>query len=179
MGAIVSDAHALQIGRIVQKWAICETYMLFAIIALLKSPIGPGLIVLWHLGYNERRDRWCSLVKTLKMPDTEREEFDCLITRMDAGVRVRNTAAHSVWQKCDDRNRIKPYIIDARRKFKMSGIDIPEFNIKVKEYSPQDLASEAAKIERLAADLIKFVKDRDWLPLELKDEDLESSQPGA
>lgn len=162
----LTDAHYLGIGRIASAWASLESLLMFAVGALLEIEMDRTTIMFWHMGYNDRRDRLVSLAQyRLDLDDESRKEFDCLITRMNAAYRIRNTIVHSVWNKSDQPDAITPFIMIARGKLKVSGLTMPK-----EHFTASRLYEEAEKIQRLGQDFHQFATAYFGYPPAMPDE---------
>lgn len=130
--------------------------LMYCIAAVLEISISKALIMFWHSGYNDRRDRLVNLIElTAILSEEKQKEFDCLITRLNAGYKMRNTVAHSVWGEGEKPNSIKPHTIIARGgKIKLSG-----FNLAEELFTPERFEQESQKIQRIGQDLIQFAAD--------------------
>jgi hypothetical protein len=149
----VTNEHRLGIGHIAVAWASLEAILMYTIGSLLEIGDERTMVTFWHMGYNDRRDRLNSLAQlTLTLDEETQKEFDCLITRMNAGYRIRNVAVHSVWAKSDKPDAITPHMMTARSgKIKISGINQPE-----EHFTPQRFVEEAQKIQRVGQDFRLF-----------------------
>lgn len=94
-----------------------------------------------------------------------KEEFGCLITRMNAAYRLRNTLVHSDWRRSEGPNAIKPRVLLARGKIKIAGYNLPE-----EHFTPERFVAEAQKIQRLARDFHQFAVSHFGLKRELPPE---------
>ena len=149
----IQNAHLTGFGAITMRWAVLETLMLYAIASLIKCDEERAVVAFWHTGYIIKRDVITSFVDIEGLSKPLKQEFDSIITRMNAAYGIRNTIAHSVWSKGEQPNSITPRVMKARGKIKISGVNLEE-----EEYTPERLMEESEEIRRLTIDFIMFAK---------------------
>ncbi len=149
----IKDAHLTGFGAITLHWAVLETFMMYAIASLMKTDEGTALVAFWHTGYIAKRDVITSFVDIKGLGEPLKQEFDSIITRMNAAYGIRNIIAHSVWGRGKQPNSITPRIMKARGKVKFSGVNLEE-----EDYTPDRLMEEGEKIRRLTRDFIMFAR---------------------
>jgi hypothetical protein len=136
------------------SWAALEALLM---IVLGESLLGlredKASVTFWHMGFNDKRDRLVSLVQLLEtLTPIQKQQFDSLMTRLNAASSLRNIIVHSVWGKSTRPNAITPHVMRARGgRIKRSGINLPE-----EHFTPERLHEEARKIEQLGRDFRKF-----------------------
>jgi hypothetical protein len=151
--AKLSTGHFTGIGRVVDAWARIEHNLIFCVQALLKSDRNVTAVALWHMGYNDRRDRITALVQLLHEKDDKlKKELRTITDRLDRGYAIRNLAAHGVWSAGTTPDSICPFILKA----KGGVLRISGYNEKEEEFTPERFEAEAKTLERLNEDLKEF-----------------------
>jgi hypothetical protein len=150
---VVTAKHHLGIGQIIVQWARLERSMIPATQSLLGTSVADTVLMLWHMDYNNKRDRIANLIDVREPDEQFKKEFKTLFDRLDSAAQLRNHIAHSVWKKGESRNTITSVTIRARGAIKISGKDFRQ-----EHFTPSRLSGEAQKLERLVEDFRQFFR---------------------
>jgi hypothetical protein len=154
----LTPEHHEGIGHVVTTWARLEADMIRAFEGLLGLKLRDVIVLFWHMGFGDRRDRLSTLVEIrLGNDETARRQFKQLIKRLEEAYDVRNVVAHSLLRRGGARGVIKPTHIRVRRgTFKVSGLG----DFLAQEFTVERFHEEAAKIASLDTEFRKFFRTR-------------------
>ena len=152
----VTDEHFAGFGMIVNLFAEIETFLDEMIVAITKAD--PAFIVplLTFLSMKNKRDYIAAMVNESVLSDNEKRRLEKIFSKIHKRAATRNNIAHWGWKPGKKPGTIKPFFLSARGVLKMLGIEHNE-----KEWTAGELKEEAAKIQNLCVELIRFMNDHE------------------
>ncbi len=153
----LAKEHYLAFGAITHMFARNERLIERAIAAIAKTHPGWMALVTVGLPYSGKKDAFLSMLPYMKLSKVKRENLAGFVERLHTHAGLRNSIAHSVWQKGRKPGSVKPVGISVRGgRAKLRGLvhNEPEYTVE----QLQKIADELTILHNSFRDYLKVLR---------------------